>query len=199
MNKGKNEINGFHLKKQGKKVFSLLGIILILSFIVGGTLAYIAVSTNQVTNQFEAAYVSCRVNVKNDGKIDITNTGNVDAYIRATFIANWMDESGNVYGQSPVQGTQKGDNDYYITPQGTDWSYNADTGYYYYVKRIAPNGTTPNLVADVYVAPGKAPNGYKLSVEVVAEAIQADGVTVRDGSTIQAYTDAWGVSNIFAN
>ena len=50
---------------------------------------------------------------------------------------------------------------------------------------IPPNGITANATA---------PTGYALSVEVVAEAIQAQGTT--DTANVPAYQDAWGISSV---
>ena len=114
----------------------------------------------------------------------MTNTGNVDAYIRAAVVVNWMDERGNVRGLAPVA------SEYVLKINSTDWQLDPDTGYYYYKASVSPSGTTKDLVVSATAA-GTAPDGYHLSVEVVAEAIQAAGVT--DNSGVPAYRDAWDI------
>lgn len=176
-----------------KKSWLLISILFLLTFSAGGTLAYIAVVSDRVTNQFEPAEVECRVNAGNT--IDVTNVGDVDAFIRAAIVVNWMDSSGNVYGTAPKSG------DYAIEINEDDWIFH--DGFYYYKHRVTPEpdnvtpdeDTTADLVEAISIQ-GVAPNGYKLSVEVVAEAIQADGVTAE---TTKAYADAWGISISLGN
>lgn len=184
-----------HVRSDSRhKLLLPISIVLLLSAAIGGTLAYIAVSTPAVVNQFSSASVSCMVNVDDATRtIDVTNTGNINAYIRATFIVNWMDADGNVYGIAPVKGEQKGQEDYYVTPMGTEWTYDSVNDIYYYPQVVKPGDTTKDLVADIYVTENAAPTGYHLSVEVVAEAIQADGrVNITSGN--RAYVDAWNVT-----
>ncbi|MBO5323630.1 MAG: hypothetical protein J6A88_05980 [Oscillospiraceae bacterium] len=158
-----------------------LSVILVLSLTVGGTLAYMMTRTDPVNNQFEDAYVTCRVN--RDGDIfDVTNTGNINAFIRATIVINWMDGNGNVRGIAPTGA------DVTLSVNETDWTV-MDDGYLYYTRPVAPDQNTNDLITAITlnVAP---PDGYRLSVEVVAEAIQAEGVTSDSG--LQAILDAWG-------
>ena len=180
-----------------KNVFSkqpifILSLILLFSTAIGGTLAYIAMATNNVMNQFEPGQVACSVNIIDDA-ISITNEGNVDAYIRADIVVNWMDEDGNVYTPSPTPAQ------YELGINSTDWTHHSD-GFYYYENRLAPKGhdgdTTSALVTSIALKV-EPPTGYELSVEVVAEAIQADGDT--DDGSIPAYQDAWGISGMFTN
>ena len=104
-----------------------------------------------------------------------------------------MDNNGNVRGISPAAGT-----DYEITTDASfDWDDSAawfqdeSTGYYYHKTPVIPNEDTSNLVTGIQVK-RIPPTNYQLSVEVVAEAIQADGDT--DIGSIPAVKDAWGIS-----
>lgn len=171
---------------------AILSIILILSFAVCGTLAYIVATTNDVQNQFLPASVTCQVNANDDGTFDVTNTGDVDAYIRAAIVVNWMDSSGNVRGIAPAS------TDYLLTVNTEDWWQDTNTGYFYYKYSVKPTGTTHDLVTSFGIAANvTAPTGYSLSVEMVAEAIQADGDT--DSGNVPAYQDAWGITSIREN
>lgn len=154
---------------------------LVLLASVGGTLAYIAVKSERVENDFQRAYVTSEV-VATDTTRAVKNTGNVDAFIRAAIVVNWMDESGNVRGLAPRE------SDYSMTVNSTEWTYNSSDGYYYYNYRVAPDGETEKLVTNI-AANTTAPEGYSLAVEVAAEAIQADGDT--DDASVPAYKDAW--------
>lgn len=188
---GRYQKDGAHLKKtrRRKPRTLILSIILILSLAVSGTLAYIVARTDNVQNQFEPAFVTCRVNANNDNTFDVTNTGNVDAYIRAAIAVNWMDEQGNVRGIAPSS------SDYKLTVNAVDWWQDTGTGYYYYKDSVIPDGVTSDLVTSFGVAANvTVPTGYVLSVEVVAEAIQADGDT--DNGGVPAYQNAWDISSI---
>lgn len=170
----------------------LLSIMLLLTAAVGGTLAFVTVKTLSVKNQFESAYVTCKVVVGEDNNADaikVQNTSNVDAYIRAAIVVNWMDSDGNVRGIAPT------DSEYTLGINTTSWKRDSATGFYYYInsenKKLPPNGTTYNLINSIMVTTQTPPSGYTLSIEVIAEAIQADGVTDVDGTP--AYQDAWGI------
>ena len=55
------------LNKRLKIWVIVLSVILVLSLTVGGTLSYMMTRTEPVDNQFEDAYVTCRVN--RDGNV----------------------------------------------------------------------------------------------------------------------------------
>lgn len=192
MNEDRKKKINCHLKQYGKKPILLFCIMLILSLAIGGTVAYIAVQTSNVINQFEPARVTCRVNVNSDDTIDVTNTGNVDAYIRAAIVVNWMDVDGNVFGIAPTS------SQYTLGINTTDWQKHTD-GFYYYKFRVTPepdntepdDDTTKDLVTSISTTGASPSMEYTLSVEVVAEAIQADGSKTEDGNVTKAYIDAW--------
>lgn len=186
MAKGKYEKNVAvrHTKKQ--KLTLILSIVLILTLAVGGSLAYVIEKSASIQNQFERAYVTSMVNVNGDS-IDVTNTGTVNAYIRAAIIVSWMDSNGDVRGIAPSS------SDYSLGINSADWHRDPNTGFYYYKPIVAAGGTTNDLVTSITIN-GAVPDGYDLSVEVVAEAIQAEGDT--DNRNIPAYQDAWGISSI---
>lgn len=189
---GKYQKGGVHLRKRKhtKRRTALLSIFLILSLAVSGTLAYLVAKTDNVNNQFEPSYVTCQVNANNDATFDVTNTGDVGAFIRAEIVVNWMDEKGNVRGIAPSF------SDYTLVVNESDWWQDKkDTGYYYYKYSVLPKGVTNDLITAYGLATNvTAPDGYDLSVEVVAEAIQADGD--RDFGNVPAYKDAWGITSI---
>lgn len=183
--KGRYDRRGPCLKKTNKCRAAALSFVLVLSLAVGGTLAYLVAKSGNVENQFEPAYVTCQVNTNTCNTINVTNTGNVDAYIRAAIVVNWVDADDNVRGLAPTL------SDYSLTINTSAWHKGSDTEYYYYNQIVAPDGTTSDLVTSITVK-GAVPEGYKLSVEVVAEAIQADGDT--DNGGVPAYQDGWGIT-----
>ena len=178
MARGKYERVAKHRHKKKKAFSLLLSIALILTLAVGGTIAYIMTSSAMVENQFGAGRVSSSVN--DNGQV--TNNGNVDAYIRAAVVVNWMDEDGNVYGIKPS----------YSISANAGWI--EIDGFYYYTAEVAPNGTTTTAPATVG-DPTNEPlsSAYSLSIEIVAEAIQAEGTLDSDDS-VTAVLDAWGLT-----
>lgn len=191
---------------RNRRYIFLLSILLLLTAAVGGTLAFLSVETLSVQNQFESAYVTCEVvvgeidttnvfqpvNSGNGDVIKIKNTGNVDAYIRTAIVVNWMDSAGNVLGTAPVETTSEKNGDYAFTVNTVKWNQDTSTGFYYYIDRVAAGDTTQVLLNNITVNKPKGYDNYELSVEVIAEAIQADGTT--DDTEIPAYQDAWGIS-----
>ena len=175
--------------KRKKHLVLLFSIVLLLTAVAGGTLAFIAVKTASVQNQFESAYVTCQVNVNDDNSIDLMNTGNVDAYIRAAIIVNWMDSEGNVLGAAPKEAVDENGGDYSLVINNTTWQKDDTTGFYYYKARVGASESTDNLIDYIYETTDNRPSSYTLSIEVIAEAIQADGVTDADGTP--AVQDAW--------
>lgn len=177
MARGKYERVVKHGHKKKKAVSFLLSIVLLLTFATGGTLAYIVSKSAMAQNQFVAGYVTSSVNDTGT----ITNTGNVDAYIRAAVVVNWMDGVGNVYGIKPNC----------TVTVNTGWT--EIDGFYYYTSPVVAGGTSttaPVTVGDPSAAPSSA---YNLSIEIVAEAIQAEG-TLDSNDSITAVLDAWGLT-----
>lgn len=178
--------------KRRQSLAITLSVVLLVYMAIGGTLAYLVIRTASLENTFVPASVTCSVNVNGD-EMAVQNTGNVDAYIRAAIVVNWTETNGDaVYGLAPDA------DDYAVAINASTnwedaqpWYLDTSTGFYYYKLPVASLATTPLLVTDITVL-GTPPAGYALSVEVVAEAIQADGDT--DVGSIPAVEDAWKVS-----
>ena len=159
----------------------VVSVLVLLLAVAGGTLAWLT-AQDSVTNTFSPAYVTCDVaeNFENGIKsgVKIKNTSNIPAYIRAYIVVTWKDADGNVYGQKPVEGEDK---DYTMEiPRDTAWVTGSD-GYYYYTSPVAVDGSTGVLISECKPVAGKAPNGYNLSVEIIAEAIQSVPTTTVEG------------------
>ncbi len=174
-------------KKNNKKLILLISIIAILVLSAGATLAFITTQTDKVDNTFSASSVTCSV-VEDDFTADSTektnvkvqNTGDTLAYIRAHIVFCWVDNDGNVSG-TPVDAS-----DYELTlGQNTGWTQSSD-GYYYYSTAVSPSDLTGTLIASCKAASGAAPEGYHLSVEIIADAVQS--------SPADAVNEAWGVT-----
>ena len=122
---------GKHMKKSKKPAALLASLALVLGIMVAGTIAFLVTNTGPVVNTFTPTNVPPEIHEEFDGttksNVTIENQGNTDAYIRAAVMVNWVDESGNVLGQVPVEGT-----DYTITYDlDNGWVQGAD-GYYYW-------------------------------------------------------------------
>lgn len=165
-------------KRTQRIVPILLSIALLLTLAVGGTLAYIVTKSAMVQNQFEPGAVTCQVNA--DGTV--TNKGNINAYIRTAVVVNWMDEDGNVYGIKPN----------YTVETNQGWSQIGD--FYYYTSAVISGGTTTTEPVKVTVSDKAPSSNYNLSIEIVAEAIQAEGYT--DVGNNPAFKDAWKIDSI---
>lgn len=187
----------------GRKSVLITSIALLLLVAVGTTLAYVFTKTDPVENKFNPSKVSCAVvengnssentaNVVQTGNsktnVQIKNTGDTDAYIRVAVVINWMSEDGTkVWATKPVEGT-----DYSInwafddTENPTAWDPGSD-GYYYYKNSVVPNGgVTEILITEAKVLKEAPQEGYYLSIEIVASAIQAKPTSV--------VTSQWGVT-----
>ena len=147
-----------------------------------------------VENNFVPGKVACEVQekfgadyVKRD--VRVQNTGNTDAYIRVLLVFTWKDDAGNIFSNKPQEGI-----DYQINMDNmylTDWiMQKSDAGvYFYYKKPVAPSTETGKLIESLYqIATVTGPeNGtYKLSVDILADAVQADPP--------EAVADSWGVA-----
>ena len=171
MARGKYERVVKHRKKQKKVVSLLLSIALLLTLATGGTLAYIVTKSAMAQNQFVAGYVTSSVN--NNGTV--TNNGNVDAYIRAAVVVNWVDDNGNIV--SNPEG-----HSYTISYSKDGWIDGGD-GYFYYTKPVAAGGTTGELITSARPTAGTT---YKLQIEIMAQSIQSVPTSV--------VAEKWGVT-----
>ena len=169
-----------------KRIVMLVALVMILTAAIGGTIAYIVTSTNDVENTFTPGKVSCEINEAFTGalKEDVTirNTGNTEAYIRAAIIVTWKStESGstNTYATAPQEGQ-------YTMTLGSDWIPGED-GYYYYKSPLAPGYSTRELFTTVTFDAVKMDNDYqncKAEIEVKADAVQVanNGATVLEAA-----------------
>lgn len=142
------------------------------------TLAYVFSHSTTVKNTFTEAHVTCEVVEDFNGSakenVRIKNTSNIQSYIRATVVVTWMSEDGTkVTAAKPVD-----DEDYVITyanetGNATYWTKALD-GYWYYTVPVEVGAETQNLIETCSLKTGVTPpEGFYLSIEIVASAIQA--------------------------
>lgn len=164
-----------------KKWVPVLLVPVLLVCAVGGVYAYLTAKTAEITNQFEPVEVTCQVEEQFDGNVKqdvrIRNTGDINAFIRATVVATWVDSNGKVLAKAPVEGT-----DYTVEWSDGQWHKGSD-GYWYHAAAVPPNTTTGYLIKTL--SPVTTQDGCRLQVQILATAIQADPSAVAEA--------AWGV------
>lgn len=171
------------LRRPKRLATLLVSLLLVLGVAVGGTVAFLSTRTDRKVNTFTPSKVTCEVtetfndNVKSN--VAVQNTGDTTAFIRAAINVTWMknEEAGTEYNAADQTVSAKvplKDKDYSITfAKNTNW-IQGDDGYYYYQLPVGPQGSTGVLIEECELMKNAAvPDGYHLSVEIVASAIQS--------------------------
>ena len=159
----------------------LLSGLLLVTLIVGGTVAYLVTQVTPVTNTFTPSQVTCAVTEDFDGtfksNVNVTNTGDTDAYIRVKLVTYRVNEAGqHIGGTASVPD---------FTP-GENWK--EYKGYYYYTLPVAPGGKpSADLINSITLTGSyNDADGGKQVIEVMAEAIQS--------RPAEAVGESWGVT-----
>lgn len=155
---------------------------LTLIFSAGGTLAWLAASTEETVNTFSPAQMEIQVKEEFDGEtkehVKVVNNSETAVYIRVALVPTWV----NADGQPVAQSASLGDLDFVNLP-ASNWVKNGD--YYYYTQPVSAGAITPELFTSAVVKDGAAPAGCTMELQVLAQAIQA---TPKD-----AVIAAWGL------
>lgn len=156
--------------RTGKSAALLVSLLLLLTVIVGGTIAFLMDSDGPLNNLFNPSQVTTKVEetLSGDTKKDvyIKNTGDTDAWIRAAVVVTWQNKDGNVYGQAPVEGMN------YDITWGTGWK-TGDDGFYYWPSPVAAEtGVTGDLIETISPKGNPPADGYYLTVEIIGSGIQ---------------------------
>ncbi len=197
-NKSTAHYSPAHRKLRTKKqLFLIAALTAVMCIVISAvTLAYIFTSTGDVKNIFTPSEVGGDVVEDFDGEVKenvrVKNTGDVESYIRASVIVTWMNEAGTEVAPTlPVEGT-----DYtieYADEMTTSW-IKADDGFWYYTVPVAPGDETDYLITECKpTESANKPDGYYLSVEIIASSIQSTPASV--------VTEQWdsGVSAVDAD
>ncbi len=175
--------HGSAAKKRHSMLLLIIAVILCVA-IIGSTVAYLLIKFGTMKNIFVPGKVSEKITETFDGEIKkdvkIKNTGNTDAYVRATVVFNWEDENGVVLYKSLTAGT-----DYTIAFDNTGAWVKGSDGYWYLKAPLAKGAESATLIKECKPVDAAVPEGYMLSVDVITEAIQADPT--------DAVKTAWGV------
>lgn len=181
--------HGKHLQKKSrgrksktcKTAALILSLLLLVTAAVGGTLAYLLTQTESVTNTFTPSKVACTVTENFNGEtksnVNVTNTGDTEAYIRVKLVTYRVNDKGEHIGGTATIPT--------FTLE-TNWVEHS--GYYYYTLPVAPNEKPAvDLISSITLEDSYTDaDGGKQVIEVMAEAIQS--------SPAKAVRESWGVS-----
>ena len=182
--------NGSHAKannkpriRMNKLAILFIAVVMLIGAVVGSTVAFLVTETAPVENKFTYASISTHIKENFDGEtkkdVQVVNNGDTAAYIRATYVINWLDKDGKIVSSVP-------------TGYGCELQMNTDgnwipgtDGFYYYKEPVAPGTSTAGSLLTCTVTHPVNPE-YVLNVEILASAIQS---TPED-----AVKNAWGVT-----
>ena len=160
------------MKKRSKRLVLLASVLVLAAAVVGGSLAWLQSSTQPLTNEFTYAATPIDIPENFDGQVKrdvkVHNEGNVPAYVRAKVVVTWKDADGNVSAK-PITESD------YTMAMGEGW-FEKD-GIWYCKTAVAPGQDSPVFITEAKKAEGAArPEGFDLSIEVMAQSIQAEGM-----------------------
>ena len=170
-------------KGRGRLAMMVLSVVLLLGVAIGGTIAWLSTKTTPVTNTFTPAEVTCDVTEdfnENTGvktKVNVTNTGNIDVYIRVKLVTYRTNDKGqHIGGKAKLP---------QFTP-GENWVKHGE--YCYYTLPVSPGGKPDANLAEkmTLMSSYEDADGGKQAIDVMAEAIQSEPE--------KAVGEAWGVT-----
>ena len=176
------------LQRSKKLLLIVAAALFLLVASIGGTLAWLTHKTDAVTNTFKPGYSKVEVINGKDNEdtakkvVQIRNIGNIPAFVRVAIVPVWRDGD-KIVGLSPDQ---------YTLTIGKGWV--EKDGFYYHTASVPVDGATGDLIEAFSVQDDKLGSEYEgltLDLQVLAQSIQAEGVTEKN---IPAVTDAWGIS-----
>ena len=161
----------------------LCSIVALVLGMVGGSLAYLLDSTDDVANTFIVPEIDVTIpedfedgdTVKKDVKVK--NLCEFDVFARATWVAYWEHEkTREVYSRVP---------DVAVKYNRTDW-YEGDNGYWYCNKILAADEESPVFIETAQLAENETAPGedYHLVIDVIGEVVQSKPTT--------AAQEVWG-------
>lgn len=207
------------ISRVSKLLTTLLILLLLASLAAVPMYAKYIKQTNEIKNTFSHVDTSgpeieekFENNIKENVYVSVGET-KYPVYVRATIVITWKkevevtDEDGNpVIGEDgePMKDyivysvLPDSEKDYKLTLKLTEngWVYNEADGFYYYTQPVESKGTTGVLIERCEQrTPFNPPEGYFLSVEIIAQTVQAVGSTDDDDEYL-AYQDAWNIDDI---
>ncbi|MCI6965844.1 hypothetical protein MR810_01845 [bacterium] len=168
-------------RKNTRTITLLIALLLFSALAVGGTVAWLTANATPVENTFTPSHVACEVNERFDGEtksnVNVTNTGDTEAYIRVKLVTYRVNDRGQHIGGTATLPS---------FTLGANWKEYG--GYYYYTKPVAPNQKPETNLTNSITLTGSYndADGGKQVIEVMAEAIQSQPA--------KAVEDSWGVT-----
>ena len=169
-------------RRRGRATAMLLATVMLFALAVGGTIAWLTAKDTPITNTFTPSKVTCRVeenfneNTGVKSNVNVTNTGDIDAFIRVKLVTYRTNADGkHIGGTAEIPA---------FTP-GEGWVKYGD--YYYYTLPVAPNAKpATNLISSITLTGSyDDADGGMQAIDVMAEAIQS--------VPADAVGQAWGV------
>lgn len=156
--------------RMNKLAILFIAVVMLIGAVVGSTVAFLVTETDPVENKFSYASISTNIKENFDGEtkkdVQVVNNGDTAAYIRATYVINWLDKGRNIVSSVP------GDYNYQLELNiGNNWIPGTD-GFYYYKEAVAPGASTAGSLLNCKAVYPANPE-YTLSVEILATAIQS--------------------------
>lgn len=185
----KKEINE-QTKNKKRKLLIVSGISLLT--IIGGTLAYFTTSTS-IGNKFKAALYQNTIKETFESpdtwtpgtttkkEITLTNTGNIDMAVRASYEEKWVNANGEELSLK-----DENDNKAAIINFNDSWE-KAEDGYYYYGSKSNMTAVSPNETTTSFISGVTFNSEIEASLE---ENISEDGSTITYTSTGDGYDNA---------
>jgi gas vesicle protein len=181
--------NGSHAKannklriRMNKLAILFIAVVMLIGAVVGSAVAFLVTETAPVENKFSYAKLSTEITESFDGatksNVQIKNTGDTAAYIRATYVVTWRDMSGNIVPSVPDGYT-------YTLTENPDGKWKKIDDYFYYPTPVEPKSSTLGSLLTCTVTHPDNPE-YVLNVEILASTIQS--------TPANAVTEAWGVT-----
>lgn len=159
----------------------LLTLVLLALALTGATLAYLITHTDPVPNRFTPAMCPATsrrtLTARPRRTVNVTNTGDIDAYLRVKLVTYRVNDDGQHIGGTAAIPA--------FTP-GDGWVKYGD--YYYYTYPVAPGQQPETPLIDSLTLTGSYSDadGGKQALEIMAEAIQS--------APADALGEAWGVT-----
>ncbi len=160
-------------KHMNKTLVLLISFLLILTFSVGGTLAYLMRDIGVLDTVFVPGSVECAVEETEDG-YTVKNLGNTGVFVRGVLVLNWTRDE-KISGFHTIS-----EDDYEVLADG--WT--TIDGYLVCEKEIAPEESTPPV--SIVITADVPEEGYELKIEFLAEAVQSEPASIAE--------EAWGFS-----
>lgn len=171
--------------RMNKLAILFIAVVMLIGAVVGSSVAFLVTETAPVENKFSYASISTNIKENFDGEtkkdVQVVNNGDTAAYIRATYVINWLNKDGTIAASVPT------DYSYSLTENpDSKWTYNPNDGYFYYWTPVAPGGLTAGSLLTCIVTEQPDNPQYILSVEILATAVQS--------TPANAVKEAWGVT-----